>query len=116
MKRGNIQFSGTYSSFLLAKTLTSQALQEPLPLKNNPRKSKNSLKITQGTFHNLKNISVEVPLGVLTVICGVAGSGKSSLAEEIYQKHNLKISKLFIFHKKHYCKFTFNTYDLPQYF
>ena len=96
-KGGNIQFSGTYSSFLLAKTLTSQALQEPLPLKNNPRKSKNSLKITQGTFHNLKNISVEVPLGVLTVICGVAGSGKSSLAEEIYQKaqsENLEIIHL----------------------
>ena len=66
--------------------MTSQALQEPLPLNDQPRKARKSLTIEHATLHNLNNLSVEVPLGVLTVICGVAGSGKSSLAEEIYQK------------------------------
>lgn len=66
--------------------MTSQALQEPLPLNDQPRKARKSLSIEHATLHNLNNLSVEVPLGVLTVICGVAGSGKSSLAEEIYQK------------------------------
>lgn len=94
---GEIQFSGTYNSFLMSKTLTSQALQEVLPVKNDPRKAINSLKISHGILHNLKDISVEVPLGILTVICGVAGSGKSSLSEEIYQKaqsENLEIIHL----------------------
>ena len=79
--------------------MTSQALQEPLPLNDQPRKARKSLSIEHATLHNLNNLSVEVPLGVLTVICGVAGSGKSSLAEEIYQKPRLITKKLFIFHK-----------------
>lgn len=83
---GHVQFSGTYDAFLASKTLTSQALQEPVPLNDQPRKAMKSLTIEHATLHNLKDLSVEVPLGVLTVICGVAGSGKSSLAEEIYQK------------------------------
>ena len=96
---GHVQFSGTYDAFLVSKTLTSQALQEPLPLNDQPRKARKSLSIEHATLHNLNNLSVEVPLGVLTVICGVAGSGKSSLAEEIYQKPRLITKKLFIFHK-----------------
>ncbi|MGL9926787.1 MULTISPECIES: ATP-binding cassette domain-containing protein [Enterococcus] len=83
---GHVQFSGTYDAFLASKTLTSQALQEPLTLNDQPRIARKSLTIEHATLHNLNNLSVEVPLGVLTVICGVAGSGKSSLAEEIYQK------------------------------
>ncbi|MGH2239513.1 ATP-binding cassette domain-containing protein, partial [Enterococcus faecalis] len=76
----------TYDAFLASKDLTSQALQEPLPLHDQPRKARKSLSIEHAPLHNLNNLSVEVPLAVLTVICGVAGSGKSSLAVEIYQK------------------------------
>jgi len=61
-------------------------LHEKVPLNDSPRTSENSLSIKNADLHNLKNLSVDIPLNVLTVICGVAGSGKSSLASVIYQK------------------------------
>lgn len=83
---GKIQFAGPYDQFLQANTITSRALQENVPLNTTPRTVRETLPIKHADFHNLKDLSVNIPLGVLTVICGVAGSGKSSLAEVIYQK------------------------------
>nr|WP_061841471.1 ATP-binding cassette domain-containing protein [Tetragenococcus halophilus] len=83
---GAVQFAGPYSEFLQSNTITSRALHEKVPLNDSPRTSENTLSIKNADLHNLKNLSVDIPLGVLAVICGVAGSGKSSLASVIYQK------------------------------
>lgn len=83
---GKVQFAGPYNQFLQANTITSRALQEEVPLNTTPRLVKKNLSIKNASLHNLRHLSVNIPLGVLTVICGVAGSGKSSLAEVIYQK------------------------------
>lgn len=83
---GVVQFAGPYSEFLQSNTITSRALHETVPLNDSPRTSENTLSIKNADLHNLKNFSVDIPLGVLAVICGVAGSGKSSLASVIYQK------------------------------
>lgn len=83
---GKIQFAGPYEQFLQANTMTSKALQANVSLNTTPRVVKETLAIKNANLHNLKNLSVDIPLGVLTVICGVAGSGKSSLANVIYQK------------------------------
>lgn len=82
---GELQFAGEYSKFIQAGTITSEALQTTIQIKEKTRKPKNVLEIKNSTLHNLKDFSAGVPLGVLTVICGVAGSGKSSLGELIRQ-------------------------------
>ena len=82
---GEVQFAGPYEAFLQQKTITSQALQKTIPLNCNPRPAKGWLAIEHAQLHNLKNISTQIPLGVMTVLCGVAGSGKSSFGEVIRQ-------------------------------
>ncbi|WP_242590203.1 excinuclease ABC subunit A [Enterococcus sp. DIV0840] len=82
---GELQFAGDYSKFLQAKTITSEALQTTIQIKTKTRKPKNFLDIKNANRHNLKDFSVKIPLNVMTVICGVAGSGKSSLGEVIRQ-------------------------------
>ena len=56
-------------------------LQEKTPLKKTLRQPKEWFALEHADFHNLKDITVKLPLGVLTVIAGVAGSGKSSMME-----------------------------------
>lgn len=82
---GEIQFAGTYQDFLKQHTKTSVALQTAVPLKEIPRSPKGWLPIQQATEHNLQGFSTKIPLEALTVLCGVAGSGKSSLGEVIKQ-------------------------------
>lgn len=78
---GNITFEGSYEELLQADTITSRSLREQLPFKTTPRKPQGHLTIHDATLHNLKHIDVDIPKGVMTVIAGVAGSGKSSLME-----------------------------------
>jgi len=78
---GTITFEGTYEELLRADTITSRSLREQLPFKQTPRKPQGFLTIHDATLHNLKRLDVTIPKGVLTVIAGVAGSGKSSLME-----------------------------------
>jgi excinuclease UvrABC ATPase subunit len=54
------------------------------PLKETFRQASGSLPIVHATVNNLKNVSVNIPTGVLTVVTGVAGSGKSSLINEAF--------------------------------
>ena len=83
---GEILFQGTYEELLLSGTRTGNAMQEQVPLKAVPRKPKQLLAVENADVHNLKHISVDIPLGILTVVTGVAGSGKSSLIRDVFAK------------------------------
>lgn len=78
---GEIMFTGPYKDLLNSNTLTGRLLKEKEPLKTNFRKPEGWFSVSNANLHNLKNVSVKLPLGVLAAIAGVAGSGKSSLME-----------------------------------
>jgi excinuclease UvrABC ATPase subunit len=78
---GEIIFTGSYDELINSDNLTGKLLKKKEPIKANLRKPTDWFHIKNANLHNLKNISVKLPLGVLTVIAGVAGSGKSSLME-----------------------------------
>jgi len=77
---GEVVYEGILAEFRHANTLTARFLHRQLELKQNPRTANAGvLSIKDATLHNLDHISVDIPKGVLTVVTGVAGSGKSSL-------------------------------------
>ena len=76
---GGIQFEGTVEQLRRSGTLTGDHLDHRVSLRSDPRSPTGALSIEHATLHNLKDVSVDLPLGVLTVVTGVAGSGKSSL-------------------------------------
>jgi len=76
---GTITFEGTYKDLLKSDTLTGRSLQMTLPIKSEFRNATDVLSIKHVTVNNLHDVSVDIPTGVLTVVTGVAGSGKSSL-------------------------------------
>ncbi len=81
---GSIVYEGTYANLLYANTLTGFHIKESLPIKEHFRQAKGKLSIVNATLHNLQNVSVDIPTGVLTVVTGVAGSGKSSLINQTF--------------------------------
>lgn len=83
---GEIVFMGNYAKLLQAETLTGKALRESLPLKQEPRQWTGSLPIRDAKLHNLKNVDADIPLGIMTVVTGVAGSGKSTLISQVFAK------------------------------
>jgi excinuclease UvrABC ATPase subunit len=87
-KGGTIVFEGSFEDLLKADTLTGKHMKISMPLKDSYRTAKGKLPITNATVNNLQNVSVDIPTGVLTAITGVAGSGKSSLINQVFlQQH-----------------------------
>jgi excinuclease UvrABC ATPase subunit len=76
---GLVTFEGTVDGLHASDTLTGRHLGDRAELKTTTRRPCGHLKIRNATLHNLQKVSVDVPLGVLCVVTGVAGSGKSSL-------------------------------------
>ncbi|HWL49221.1 MAG TPA: excinuclease ABC subunit UvrA [Acidimicrobiia bacterium] len=76
---GEVVFEGTLAELRSSGTLTGKHLDDRAALKPHFRTSSKSLEIRNANQHNLQDVDVDVPLGVLVVITGVAGSGKSSL-------------------------------------
>ncbi|MEU4194410.1 excinuclease ABC subunit UvrA [Kribbella sp. NPDC026611] len=76
---GRLCYTGDLDGLKKSGTLTGRYLDHRVRLRDDVRTPTGRLAITDATLHNLRNVSVDVPLGVLTVVTGVAGSGKSSL-------------------------------------
>lgn len=81
---GTIVFEGSYLGLLESGTLTGTHMKRPLSLKENVRQPSGKLPIQDASLYNLRNVSVDIPTGVLTVVTGVAGSGKSTLINEVF--------------------------------
>lgn len=81
---GEILYQGSYQGLLSSETLTGKSMKTYMPLKTNIRKAKEFLPIHDANIHNLKHVSVNIPLQILTAVTGVAGSGKSSLIRDVF--------------------------------
>jgi excinuclease UvrABC ATPase subunit len=76
---GTVCFEGTVEGLRASGTLTGRHLDDRAALKQTVRTPTGALEIRGATAHNLRDVDVDIPLGVLVVVTGVAGSGKSSL-------------------------------------
>jgi excinuclease UvrABC ATPase subunit len=78
---GTVCFEGTLEGLRASDTITGRHLDDRAALKETARTPTGTLEIRGATTHNLQDVDVDIPLGVLVVVTGVAGSGKSSLIQ-----------------------------------
>ena len=76
---GSVCFEGTVEELRASDTITGRHLDDRAALKEKVRKRRGALEIRGASTHNLRDVNVDIPLGVLVVVTGVSGSGKSSL-------------------------------------
>ncbi|HEY1582035.1 MAG TPA: excinuclease ABC subunit UvrA [Chthoniobacterales bacterium] len=89
---GELIYSGPLEKFGAAPSLTAEYLsrRKTIPVPKSRRHFSHSLKIKGATEHNLKNLEVEIPLGIFTCVTGVSGSGKSTLIHEVLYQNLLR--------------------------
>ncbi len=85
---GEVVYSGSYEGLLASGTLTGRFLNRSRSIKEQFRRPTGSLPVRSARANNLKDVSVDIPTGVLTVVTGVAGSGKSSLIHQTLLKQH----------------------------
>ena len=78
---GHVSYEGTLEGLRASGTVTGRHLDDRAKVKADVRKPSGALEIRGATSHNLRNVDVDIPLGQLVVVTGVAGSGKSSLID-----------------------------------
>jgi len=78
---GEVVFEGTVGGLRASGTLTGRHLDDRAAVKEKARTPAGALEVRGATTHNLRDVDVDIPLGVLVVVTGVAGSGKSSLVQ-----------------------------------
>ncbi|MDV2975929.1 UNVERIFIED_CONTAM: excinuclease ABC subunit UvrA [Actinomycetes bacterium ARC8] len=83
---GTICYSGAVDGLLASDTLTGKHFTTRAALNTTPRKATGAMEVRGASLHNLKNLSVDIPTGVICAITGVAGSGKSTLIHSTIAK------------------------------
>ncbi|MEW1822316.1 excinuclease ABC subunit UvrA [Arthrobacter sp. NPDC080031] len=89
---GEVVFEGTLEGLRSSGTLTGRHLEDRAALKKTVRTSRGALEIRGARENNLRNLDIDIPLGVLVVVTGVAGSGKSSLIHGSLSKRDGVVS------------------------
>ncbi|MFH0755729.1 MAG: excinuclease ABC subunit UvrA [Bacteroidota bacterium] len=85
---GTIIFEGDYDGLKKSDSITATSLKNKGKLDRKPKTWTEYIEINHANLHNLKNISTKIPKGVLTCVTGVAGSGKSSLINDVFLKEH----------------------------
>ena len=85
---GEIVYSGEIDGLIRSKGLTGEYLNKRINIHSERKKWHEYIEINNADLHNLKNISTKIPRNVLTCITGVAGSGKSSLINDVFLKNH----------------------------
>lgn len=78
---GEVLFEGDYTGLLASDTITGSMLRQRVSFKETLRQPNAWFELSNVSYHNLNNVTVSIPLGILVAVAGVAGSGKSSLME-----------------------------------
>ena len=99
MDGGNVVFQGTYDELLRSGTSTGESLRSRGGFKGHPRPVGQTFPLRHAVLHNLKDVDVDLPLGIFGVIAGVAGSGKSSLMECFRNDYPAKEELVYISQK-----------------